>query len=51
MLGVVIHGKNLWSAGSGLNHTPHESVLMGNFSLFPFILKYRNNAILGAEAT
>ena len=27
------------------------SILMGNFSLFPFLLKYRNNAILGTEAT
>ena len=28
-----------------------QSMLMGNFSLFPFLLKYQNNAILGAEAT
>ena len=28
-----------------------QSILMGNFSLFPFVLKYRNNAILGAETT
>ena len=27
-----------------------QSMLMGNFTLFPFLLKYRNNTILGAEA-
>ena len=28
-----------------------QLMLMGNFSLFPFLLKYRNNAMLGTEET